>query len=204
MGGLTIRGVASLGLENASAPRDEGRLLGLGAYFRSGKLNLAAAYQTSKERSSTGTNLNVANQTESGLGGRYDFGWATLNAGWYKLHQVTPLAARDRAIPSNNTTSYWFGAVVPVSNQGKLGVQIGHTKGDFKSTGLPEPKATTWAVYYAHSLSKRTTLYVNYARVDNNAGSRLSLIPAAYYARIRPAVNGSDPSALAAGIVHTF
>jgi predicted porin len=60
------------------------------------------------------------------------------------------------------------------------------------------------AAYYNHSLSKRTSLYVNYARVDNNAGSKLSLIPAAYFARVRPAVNGSDPSALAAGVVHLF
>ncbi|MFN9504702.1 MAG: porin [Rubrivivax sp.] len=204
MGGLTLRAVATLGLENPTPPKDQGRLLGLGAYYRAGKLNLAAAYQTSKERTATGTNLAVDDQTEAGLGGRYDFGWATVNAGWYRIHQVTPAASRDRAIPSNNTTSYWVGAVVPVGPQGKRGLQVGQTKGDLKAAGLPEPKGTTWATYYAHSLSKRSTLYVNYARVDNNAGSKLSLIPAAYNMRLRPAVNGSDPSALAAGIVHLF
>jgi predicted porin len=204
MGGLTVRAVASLGLENAAQPKDQGRLLGAGAYYRAGKLNLAAAYQTSRERTATGTNLAVDDQTEAGFGGRYDFGWATINAGWYRIHQVTPAASRDRAIPSNNTTSYWVGAVVPVGPQGKLGLQVGQTKGDLKAAGLPEPKGTTWATYYAYSLSKRSTLYVNYARVDNNAGSKLSLIPAAYNARLRPSVNGSDPSALAAGIVHLF
>lgn len=203
-GGLTVRAVVSAGLENTAAPQTEGRLKGVGAYYRAGKLNLAAAYQSSKERTSTGTNLAVDDQTEAGFGGRYDFGWVMVNAGWYKIHQVTPAAARDRAIPSDNTTSYWLGAVFPVGPKGKLGLQMGQTKGDFKAAGLPEPKGTTWAAYYAHSLSKRSTLYVNYARVDNNAGSKLSLIPAAYYARVRPAVNGSDPTALAIGIVHQF
>lgn len=204
LSGLTIRAVVSAGLENAAPPLDQGRLLGLGAYYRVGKLNLAAAYQTSKERTSTGTNLAVDNQTEAGFGGRYDFGWVMVNAGWYKIHQVTPVASRDRAIPSDNTTSYWLGAVFPVGPLGKLGLQVGQTQGDFKAAGLPEPKGTTLAAYYNYSLSKRTSLYVNYARVDNNAASKLSLIPAAYYARLRPAVNGSDPSALAAGIVHLF
>jgi predicted porin len=204
MGGLTVRAVVTAGLENTAAPTDQGRLLGLGAYYRVGKLNLAAAHQTSKERTATGTNLAVDDQTETGFGGRYNFGWATVNAGWYKIHQVTPVASRDRAIPSDNTTSYWLGAVFPVGPLGKLGVQVGQTKGDFKAAGLPEPKGTTMAAYYNYSLSKRTSLYVNYARVDNNAGSKLSLIPAAYFARLRPAVNGSDPSALAAGIVHLF
>jgi len=204
MGGLTVRAVASAGLENSTAPKDQGRLIGLGGYYRAGKLNLAAAYQSSKERTATGTNFAVDNQTEAGIGGRYDFGWVAVNAGWYKIHQVTPVASRDRAIPSDNTTSYWLGAVIPVGPLGKLGLQMGQTKGDFKAAGLPEPKGTTMAAYYNHSLSKRTSLYVNYARVDNNAGSKLSLIPAAYFARVRPAINGSDPSALAAGVVHLF
>lgn len=203
-GGLTIRAAVSAGLENSAAPKDQGRFIGLGGYYRAGKLNLAAAYQTSKERTATGTNLTVDNQTEAGFGGRYDFGWVMVNAGWYRIHQVTPVASRDRAIPSDNTTSYWLGAVFPVGKAGKLGVQAGQTQGDFKAPGLPEPKGTTMAAYYNYSLSKRTSLYVNYARVDNNAGSKLSLIPAAYYARLRPAVNGSDPSAMAAGIVHLF
>jgi predicted porin len=91
-----------------------------------------------------------------------------------------------------------------VGKTGRLGMQMGETKGDLKVAGLPEPKGTTMAAYYSHSLSKRTSLYVNYGRIDNNAGSMLSLIPAAYFARVRPAVKGSDPTAFAAGIVHNF
>jgi predicted porin len=204
MGGLTLRGAVTAGLENDVAPKDQGRMVGVGAYYRQGKMNLAAAYQSSKERTGTGANLAVDDQTEMGFGGRYDYGWVTLNAGWYKINQVTPAASRDRAIPSNNTTSYWLGAVFPVGKTGRLGMQMGETKGDLKVAGLPEPKGTTMAAYYSHSLSKRTSLYVNYGRIDNNAGSMLSLIPAAYFARVRPAVKGSDPTAFAAGIVHNF
>lgn len=203
MAGLTVRATYALG-EAAAAPKDQGTFKALGLYYASGALSLAGAYQTSRERTATGANLTVDNQTEQGFGGKYNFGWAEVNAGWYKIHQVTPAAARDLAIPSNNTTSYWLGAVFPVTSTSRLGLQVGQTKGDFKAAGLPEPKGTTMAAYYNYSLSKRSSLYINYGRVDNNAGSKLSLIPAAYYARIRPTVNGSDPSALAGGIVHLF
>lgn len=203
MGGLTVRATYAFG-EAAADPKDQGNFKALGLYYTSGSLSLAGAFQTSRERMATGTNLAVGDQTEQGLGGKYDFGWVAVNAGWYKIHQVTPVASRDRAIPSDNTTSYWLGAVFPIGMPGKLGLQIGQTKGDFKATGLPEPKGITMAAYYNYSLSKRTSLYLNYARVNNNAASKLSLIPAAYYARIRPTVNGSDPSVLAAGLIHLF
>jgi predicted porin len=203
MAGLTVRATYALG-EAAAAPKDQGKFKALGLYYTKGPLTLAGAYQTSRERMATGANLAVGNQTEQGLGGKFDFGWVTVNAGWYKIHQVTPVASRDRAIPSDNTSSYWLGAVFPIGAAGKLGVQAGQTKGDLRTAGLPEPKGTTKAAYYSYSLSKRSSLYVNYASVDNNTGSKLSLIPAAYYARIRPSVNGSDPSVLATGIVHLF
>jgi predicted porin len=202
MGGLTLRAMASAP-QNATAPLDLNSMRGVGAYYSKGKLNLAAAHQTKVTRTATGTNLAIDDQTETGIGGRYNFGWVTVNAGLYKIEQVSPIASRDRAIPSNNTSSYWLGAVFPMGKAGRLGLQMGETKGDQKVAGL-DPKGTTMAAYYNHSLSKRTSLYVNYARVDNNAASMVSLIPAAYYARLRPAVNGSDPSAFALGIIHTF
>jgi len=204
LGGLTVRAVYAFGEATTPAPKDAGNFGGLGLYYAKGPLSLAGGYQVSRERTATGTDQNVANQTEQGYGGKYDFGWVAVNAGWYKIHQVTPQALRDPAIPSNNTSSYWLGAVFPVGKSGTLGLQAGQTWGDFKAAGLPEPKGTTWAAYYAYSRSKRTSLYANYARVDNNAGSRLSLISAAYYARIIPRVNGADPSALAVGMVHSF
>jgi predicted porin len=209
MSGITLRAMAT-GPQNTTAPTDLNRMMGLGAYYRKGKLNLAAAHQTKVTRTGTGTNLAVDDQTETGLGGRYNFGWVTVNAGWYKIHQVTPSDAAARntrastVLPSENTTSYWLGAVFPVGKSGRLGMQMGETKGDVKRVGLPEPKGTTMSAYYSHSLSKRTSLYVNYARVDNNEGSRLTLAPVGLYATVRPQNNGSDPSAFALGILHTF
>jgi predicted porin len=180
-------------------------MMGMGAYYRTGKLNLAAAYQSSKERTGTGANLAVDDQTEMGFGGRYDFGWVLVNAGWYKIDQVTPAASRtDKALLSDNTTSYWLGAVFPVGKSGKLGVQMGETKGDLKVAGLPQPKGTTMAAYYTHSINKDASVYINYGQVNNNAGSALSLISANYAARLRPDIKGSDPRALAVGIIYTF
>ncbi len=215
MGGLTLRAVASAGAENDATPKDQSRLLGAGAYFSAGKLNLAAAYQTSSERifkttgtagTPTGPSLNMAvdDQTEMGLGGRYNFGWVTVNAGWYKIHQVTWAADRDKAIPSDNTTSYWLGAMFPVGQSGKLGLQMGQTKGDLKVKGLPDPKATTLGAYYNHSINKEASVYINYGQVNNNAGSQLSLSSGNWASRLTPQVKGSDPSALAIGVIYAF
>jgi len=209
MGGLTLRGAVAFGSENDAAPKEQGHMMGVGAYYRAGKLNLAGAYQTSKERTAktsapASTNMALEDQTEMGFGGRYDFGWVLVNAGWYQIRQVTWAADRDKAIPSNNTQSYWLGAVFPVGQSGKLGVQWGETSGDLTVAGLPDPKATTMAAYYTHSIHKDASVYINYGQVNNNAGSALSLISANYAARLRPDVKGSGPSALAVGIIYTF
>jgi hypothetical protein len=209
MGGLRLRAVASAGVENEVAPKNQGNLLGVGAYYSAGKLNLAAAYQASKERISTNTtNLAVDDQTEVGLGGRYNFGWVTVNAGWYKIHQVMPAASRpataDKAIASDNTSSYWLGAVFPVGKSGNLGLQMGQTKGDLKVAGLPNPKATTMGVYYNHSINKDASVYINYGQVNNNAGSQLSLSSGNWASRLSPQIKGSDPSALAVGVIYRF
>ena len=205
MGGLTLRGAVTAGLENDVAPKDQGRMVGVGAYYRQGKMNLAAAYQSSKERTGTGANLAVDDQTEMGFGGRYDFGWVLVNAGWYKIDQVTPAASRtDKALLSDNTTSYWLGAVFPVGKSGKLGVQMGETKGDLKVAGLPQPKGTTMAAYYTHSINKDASVYINYGQVNNNAGSQLSLSSGNWASRLSPQIKGSDPSALAVGVIYRF
>jgi predicted porin len=207
MSGITLRAMAT-GPQNTTAPTDLNRMMGLGAYYRKGKLNLAAAHQTKVTRTGTGTNLAVDDQTETGLGGRYNFGWVTVNAGWYKIHQVMPAASRpataDKAIASDNTSSYWLGAVFPVGKSGNLGLQMGQTKGDLKVAGLPDPKATTMGAYYNHSINKDASVYINYGQVNNNAGSQLSLSSANWASRLSPQIKGSDPSALAVGVIYRF
>lgn len=209
MDGLTLRAAVTAGEEKDTPPKDQGRMMGLGASYQAGKLNLAGAYQTSKERiaktiAPASSDMAVDDQIEMGFGGRYDFGWVLVNAGWFKIKQVTWAADRDKAIPSNNTTSSWMGAVFPVGQSGRLGLQIGETKGDLSVAGLPKPKGTTMGAYYNHSINKEASVYINYGQVNNNAGSQLSLSSGNWASRLTPQVKGSDPSALAIGVIYAF
>lgn len=204
MGGFTVRAVYGFGLENAAAPKDEGHFKAIGLQYTNGGLTVNGAYQTDRQRTATGTNTNTDNASESGIGARYDFGQFAINGGIYRVHQVSPAASRDAAVISDNTKSGWLGIAAKFTPVNTVGLQIGRTDGDLQRAGLPKPSATTFATFVRHDLSKRTYLYANYARVNNNSASRVSLIPAAYANRIRPTIDGSDPSAFALGIVHLF
>ena len=204
MNGLIVRAAYGLGLENNAAPMDEGRFKGIGLQYNKAGLTINGAYQTDRQRIATGTNTALDNASESGIGAKYDFGKFAVNAGTYRIHQVSPSASREAAVVSNNTKSSWLGVAIKLTTADTLGLQVGQTDGDLVRSGLPTPSSKTVAAYLRHNLSKRTYVYANYAWVDNNAASRVSLIPAAYSSRIRPTINGSDPSARALGLVHTF
>jgi predicted porin len=204
MGGFIVRAAYGLGLENGVAPKDEGHFKAIGVQYNNAGLTINGAYQTDRERIATGTNTATDNASESGIGAKYDFGQFAVNGGVYRIHQVAPSASREPAAISNNTKSSWLGVAIKLTAEDTLGFQVGKTDGDLERAGLPKPESKTIATYLRHNLSKRTYLYANYAWVNNNSASKVSLIPAAYSSRIRPNINGSDPSATALGLVHTF
>ncbi|MFZ2629924.1 MAG: porin [Rugosibacter sp.] len=96
------------------------------------------------------------------LGGKYDFGVATLRA----------LYARTKAEGSLNDvkqTVWGIGGTYNVTANGKLTAQYYHAGDLDKSTGADDNTgAKFYTLGYEHSLSKRTLLKANYAYLKND------------------------------------
>lgn len=96
------------------------------------------------------------------LGGKYDFGVATLRA----------LYARTKAEGSLNDvkqTVWGMGGTYNVTANGKLTAQYYHAGDLDKSTGADDNTgAKFYTLGYEHSLSKRTLLKANYAYLKND------------------------------------
>jgi predicted porin len=96
------------------------------------------------------------------VGGKYDFGVATLRA----------LYARTKAEGSLNyvkQTVWGMGGTYNVTANGRLTAQYYHAGNLDKSTGADDNTgAKFYTLGYEHSLSKRTLLKANYAYIKND------------------------------------
>lgn len=97
---------------------------------------------------------------EFGLRGSYNLGVASL----FASYQSNDIVAAD-----NKDTTLTFGAAIPVGPAGTVAVDYGRST--LKETaGTDRNKKDAFAVAYLHSLSKRTTAYAGYTRINNKTG----------------------------------
>lgn len=188
-GGLSFNAVATTGAERPTSPRDERRLLGLGMQYERGGLLLAAAYQSDHVPMPGGAQ--TGKREDHILGGRYDFGGYSLSAGYAAVKMPTQTADRH---------ALWLGGSVSVG-RGKILAQFSQTRSEAPA-GVKDGKARSFGLAYTYSLSRRTTGYLSYGRVWNNATSRLGLQGGS--ATVAADAPGADPSGLAVGIRHRF
>jgi predicted porin len=122
--------------------------------YANGPVNVAGSYSTTKY--ATG-DIKSAN-----IGGQWDFGVAKLMG-----HYV-----RDRVSSAASVTGKGglIGALVPVG-PGEIRLAYSTYKNDLAGT----PKTNKYAIGYVHNLSKRTAVYVTYARVRNSGGAAQAL-----------------------------
>jgi predicted porin len=193
MAGFTGRLAAGLGLESPTTPKDRGRVYGASIDYRNGDLFLSAATQRRRDLvpgSATATTY----FKEGGLGGEYKAGKWVFTAGHWRTDPVTATAGAV-----DKSKAYWLGAGVAVG-VGQVNLQV--TRTTVKPVGMAEGHALTYGVSYQHPLSKRTTLYAAYGAVKNDSSTRLPLNTGSQ--RVGGAIFGADPSALVAGIRHSF
>jgi predicted porin len=122
----------------------------------------------------------------------------------YDVSAVRAAAANVAAFTDTKRTAYSIPVVVPM---GAGAVLFTYTSaGNSKTAGTTnvDTSATMVSVGYDHSLSKRTSLGVSYAKVDNKAN-------AAYNPFVYSALTGSgavgagqDTAQLYLGLRHTF
>jgi len=101
------------------------------------------------------------------------------------------------------TTSY--GAGIGYTFAGKHTIKAQYYQGEFDDGGDTKPKATLTAIGYDFAMSKKTTLYAEYAMIDNKDGADVAL-----YSNTVPAAtddtdgSAKNPSGLGVGIKVKF
>ncbi|MDM0108441.1 porin [Variovorax sp. J22R24] len=162
-----------------------GRYIGGRVGYANGPLDVAISYAETTLASQfyQGT----TNKLDSGsIGASYDFGVVKLFGEYAKSDTKVESSA-----PFPTTVAGAFGFREPGADGWLLGVTVpvgpgliraAYSAVDYKNTtvpgqffGLPDPKASKWALGYVHNLSKRTALYATVAYIDNKNGSDLTI-----------------------------
>ena len=179
--------------------KDPQNALALSADYDAGPLSIGGVYQKVKHYTGTTDTGTNTDQKEWGLGAKYAFGMVTPFVSYQhkKVDQSTAAWTKDKM---------WnLGASVNVSANGAVKVAYARITGtDSASTaGL---KATSWGLDYEHSLSKRTTAYIGYSQINNDAGRSYTLKNLKGSAQGQSVSTGADQKSTqyAVGLRHTF
>lgn len=196
-GGFTGRFMAGLGDESSQTT---GRLVNPSIEYKDGPLTLTAAYTRMRQcQADFPTALTAPGwQTEKIVGGSYDFGVASLFAGYYAFD---PSEANKVVGPATllEQKVYWIGARIPVGASGTLLAQVSRLKAERTTS---EGTGTGLGFTYVHTLSKRTRVYVSSGRMQNNATGNFTL--AAATASQPNGGAGTKPNVISFGVTHTF
>lgn len=179
-----------------AAPADAGRVMGFNVDYTAGPLAVGAAYHSGSD---IGVLVAAQNDfTEMSIGGSYDLGVAKLVA-TYQTLEVEPTAG---GVATTEYTLVSFGASFPIG-QGAIKASLAQLSDDLP--GAVAEDADFIGIEYNHSLSKRTTAYVGYAKVSNdaNANFRLGGMHPGTAPVGTPPV-GQDVTGLGFGMRHTF
>ncbi|WP_338770861.1 porin [Massilia sp. METH4] len=180
---------------------DAGRQVSAALSYTNGPLNARVAYNNRNNDQATG----IAPTIERGIGRNsllavnYDFTVAKAffsygrNKGLNSVAYPNATAYTTVAVPaSQDSRDGLVGVQVPVAGAGKVIASFIY-KDDREAVNRD---AKQWAIGYMHDISKRTTGYVSYARIDNKNG-------ASYTVGGNTEV-GTGDSAFNVGVRHSF
>jgi general bacterial porin, GBP family len=128
----------------------------LAATYSGGPVTVNAVYSKVKDSDEI-AGLGTKGIKEFGLRGSYNLGVASLFASYQSA---------DAEGVDNKDTTLTFGAAIPVGPAGTVVVDYGRSTLK-ESVGTDHNKVDAFAVAYLHSLSKRTTAYVGYTRIND-------------------------------------
>lgn len=156
---------------------------------------LQAGYGFARATGTTNLTPDTSRQLEHAFSASYETRWATLYATYQLRYRLG--AAHD--------TAWQVGTTIPVGASGNL--KLGYGARDTGVTnGLPSTTATAdvraWAIGYTYELSKRTTLYSFFKRLDNRGSSKQTIYPPGGLAA--PTQLHADVNAFGVGLYHRF
>lgn len=159
------------------------------ADYVNGGLKLGAGY------GKFGNGVGLSDQKAAALTASYDMGAFNVGGGWQRETDIGGISGADR-------NKYTLGAAVKVGGSGTAKVQYVRA-GDLSNTS--NTGATQWAAGYDHAWDKNTTLYVAYAKTNNNAGAEYSAYDWGHGDQGVPSIiAGNDPSVISVGVVYKF
>ncbi len=121
----------------------------------------------------------------------YDVGNYSVGGGWQDESDIGGVSGVDR-------DHLYIGASAKVGAQGTAKLQWATSDGDGANSD-----ATQIAIGYDYAWDKHTTLFANYAKMDNDSGVMFSVNGKGHGDKVVP-LAGDDPSALSLGIVYKF
>lgn len=197
--GVVGRAMYSFGSESGGGPGTPparaNRMFGASATYARDGLVANLVYQQIELPTVAGSPVaftgDTAPRKDMSIGVKYTLQRYALSAGYLHLRQPSALKADGKMA--------WLGATVPL-HTGLLHASVQRL--EQQSVAGPERKATVLGLAYIRPLSKRTSLYASYGRVNNGAGAAFPLVSAD--PAISPGAAGALVKALALGIMHAF
>ncbi len=183
-----------------TAAQVKGDAWSMAGLYGNGPLNASLAYQvvnvgsaTTGTLSTTALGLNAGDKVKAWkLGVGYTMDAVTVNAAYENTSNTVA------GVDSLGQNNWYLGGKYSFGNDA---VKLAYTRaGDVQATA--NSGAKQWAVGYDHNLSKRTTVYALYTRLDNSTGSSYGLTSVT--TGTTTGVANQDPSAWSFGMKHTF
>lgn len=158
--------------------------------YANGRLKLGGAYGNFGNGGGT-----LSDSKTTAITVNYDFGAFNLGGGWQRETDIGGVSNADR-------NKYTLGAATKVGNSGTVKAQYA-SAGDLNGTS--NTSASQWAVGYDYAWDKNTTLYVVYAKTNNDASASYSAYDYGHGDQGVPGITlGGDPSVISVGVVYKF
>lgn len=188
-GGMTARALVGLS-ERSAAPKDLGSFNSASVDYGRGAFYGGLSYED--EQVATVPAGGARSKKTYTLGATYDF----------RVVKVYGYMLRNTLAGNQDVDGYLAGLTFPIG-KGTIRTSYAAVKVD----NTPGSKATVTGLGYTYDLSKRTTLYTSYARMNNGAAANFGLWPSSKTygpaPSSRPAA-GQDINSFEVGIRHFF
>lgn len=222
MGGFTGAIGYVAGAEGANAAGNtKGKAWSLAGLYGNGPLNVNLAYEVHDLGTAPGTlgglaTLNGLKESAWKIGAGYTMDAFTLNGVYEKTHDnfgnglVALVPATAPFLAGTDILGHHTYYLSGKYSFGSDAVKLAYTRmGDRNMAGLvTSTGAKQWALGYDHNMSKRTTLYALYTRLNNDTNSNFGLSTAGTTGGMPAAAAAAGvvnkPSAWSFGMKHTF
>lgn len=192
-----------------SAADVKGKAVSLSGNYETGPFSAALAYQKNTFGSNAGAvvaaapGLNDEKAWKAGVG--YKVAQFAVNGVYEKTTDTlgSTVGATAATTGRGHKAYYLSGAFNATANDA---IKLAYTKVKNLADGnAPDAGAKQWALGVDHSMSKRTTVYAMYTKLDNDLNSQfnLSSIGVTSGFAVTPAAS-ADPSAFSFGMKHVF